>query len=101
MVHNGNFDRLMFIVDTLALLHVQVRIGLHAAQEVAAALDNAMDAEGAGAEAAIDDRLPLYDRMINAYTEVQGVIRATLQVRRVCRQGRCHGDIVARGPNLP
>ena len=73
---------------------MQVRIGLHAAHELAAQLDGAAaamdtdDAPGgapspgsdAAAAAGVDARLPLYDRMINAYNEVHAAIRAMLQV---------------------
>ncbi|KAF8071382.1 SRP68 [Scenedesmus sp. PABB004] len=52
----------------------RVRVPLHAAEELSATLENAMDT-GDGAEAA----LPVHDKVINLYGEARAAVRAALK----------------------
>lgn len=57
--------------------HERVRLALHTANELSSQIDNEMDTDAAATtqEAAIEERLALYDRVINAYNEARAAVR--------------------------
>ncbi|KAI3436731.1 hypothetical protein D9Q98_006146 [Chlorella vulgaris] len=60
--------------ETLPVRDESVRIPLHAAQELQAELDAAMDTDGGEVEA----RVSLHDRQINVYAEARAAIKSVL-----------------------